>query len=52
MKNNSFFKWLFKIFQKQNLPLELTVVDESPQLGLLEETELLFDDGLFNVKSW
>lgn len=34
------------------LLLELTVVDESPQLGLFEEMELLFGDELFNDNSW
>lgn len=35
-----------------NILFELTVVDESPQLGLLEEIELLFEDELLSVKSW
>ena len=35
-----------------NLLLEFTVVDESPQLGLFDEIELLFEGELFIVKSW
>lgn len=35
-----------------NLLFEFTVVDESPQLGLFDEIELLFEGELFIVKSW
>lgn len=38
---------------KNCLLFELIVVDESPQLlGLLDDIELLFEDGLFKVNIW
>lgn len=43
---------LFWLQTRWKLLLELTVVDESPQLGLFDEMELLFGDELFSDKSW
>jgi hypothetical protein len=36
----------------RRLLLELSVVDESPQLGLFDEIELLLLDEWFSVNSW
>ena len=37
---------------RYHLLFEFTVVDESPQFGLFDEIELLFEGELFIVKSW
>lgn len=44
--------FLLKTIRKSRKPFELTVVEESPQLGLLEDIELLLGDELLSVRSW
>jgi hypothetical protein len=43
--------WNWRLIARPLL-LEFSVVEESPQLGLFEEIELLLLDELFSVSSW